>query len=67
MSVKYLEHGLTQFLFLINLSHNRQIQLYVNVSVLPSQVDKPSIYSDNFVFKLTTVFVGEKQPPAQVN
>lgn len=48
------------------MSSNRKLNLYMDINVLPPKVTMASKYTHSYEFKLKSVFIGERDPPAQV-
>ncbi|KAB0795180.1 hypothetical protein PPYR_12019 [Photinus pyralis] len=65
LDVRYLSHGTSQIVYVMNLSYNRTIVINIHVNVLPEIVTMPSTYFNGFDFKLIPTFIGLMGPPAQ--
>ncbi|KAK4876024.1 hypothetical protein RN001_012446 [Aquatica leii] len=65
LDVNYIAHGLITTYYTISLAYNRTINLKIHVYVLPEIVTMPSKYFNTYDFKLSSVYIGEQEPPAQ--
>lgn len=68
LDVGYLIPGLTKLFYLLTLSHNRTIKLFLNTRTLSRNTgpSHPSKYTSHYDLNFENIYIGEKEPMAKV-